>query len=125
MSGKVGLVNAGVVIEALKLRGGGDRKQIAVAGHVLSQQHQVRGVLIARDILVVHAARSQVSLEPDDRFDAFSGGCLEEIQRAKHGAVVCQRKGRHTQFFGTFDQCRRTAKAVKHRVSRVNMQMNE
>ena len=103
MSGKVRLIDTGMVIEALKLRSGRDRKQIAIAGHVLRQQNQVRGVLIARDVLVVHTARSKVSLKPDDRFDAFRGGCLEEIQRAKHGAMVGQREGRHAQFFGAFD----------------------
>jgi len=73
----------------------------------------------------VHAARSQVSFEPDDRFDAFSGGSLEEIQRAKHGAVVGQREGGHAQFFGAFDQGCRAAKAVEHGVSGVNVKMHK
>jgi len=121
MSGKVGFVDAGMVVEAFELRSGRDREQIAVAGHVLGQQHQVRRVLVARDVLVVHAARGDVRLEPDNWLDALRRGCLEEIQRAKHGAVVGQRKGGHAQFFGAFDQGCRAAKAVEHGVSGVNM----
>ena len=125
MRGEVGLINAGMVIEAFQLRSRGDRKQVLVTGHVFCQQDQVRRVFIARDVFVVHAARRKVGFEPDDRLDALSFGSLKEIQRAKHGAVIGQREGGHTQFFGAFNQCQRAAEAVEHRVSRVNVKMNE
>jgi len=96
--GEVFFIDAGVVVKAFQLAGGGDLEQVLVALHVFGQQHQVKGFFIFADVLIEAGARGKVGFQADNRLDAGRVGFLEEIQRAEHRAVVGQRHGRHAQF---------------------------
>ena len=55
MCGEEFMVDAGIVVKAFHLRGGGDLEQVLVAGLVLSQQQQVGGFAVFLGVVLLHA----------------------------------------------------------------------
>jgi hypothetical protein len=82
MRGKEIVVDAGLVVEALQLRGRGDLEQVAVAGVVLGQEQQVKGIAVDARIPFGHAARGEVGLHTDTGRAGSRGG-VEELNDPK------------------------------------------
>ncbi len=106
-------VYPGVIIEALKLAGGGNLQQVLIASHVFSQQHQMVSVLVFDGVLILHGARGKVGFKADDGLDAFLFGRFEKIQSTKHGAMISECQGRHAQLLGAFYKIGWRAEAIE------------
>ena len=95
MLGEHFFVNAGCVIMTFQLRNRGEFEQVLVAGFVFGKQNEVGSVTVFLSIFILHPARCQVGFQPNNRFDAGIFSRAIEIQRAKHGAMIGERQGRH------------------------------
>src|SRR5207245_19819 len=92
------LVDAGPVIEALRVADGDELHEVVVAGLVRGQQrHVVVRLFDARPRLVVAAPGRDVDLAPEDRLDALVEAGVVEGDRAEHVAVVCHCDRVHAQ----------------------------
>ncbi len=119
------VVDAGIIVEALQLRRGGDLEQVLVAGLVLGQQQQVIGGPVQLGVAVLHAARRHVGFQPDDRLDAGFFGRLVEVDHAEHRAVVGDGHRRHIHLFDALDQLLDVREAVEQRVFGMDVKMGE
>ena len=125
MPGQEGMVDAGIIVEALQLGGAGDLQQVVVAGLVLGQQQQVGGLLVFLRIALAHAARRHVGLQPDDRLDPRGLGGVEELDHPEHGAVIGEGDGGHAHLGGALGQLLEVAEAIKQRVFGMDMQVDK
>ena len=83
------LVDAGPVVEALRVADGHELHEVVVARLVLGQERQVVvGLLDAGPRLVVAAARGHVDLAAEDGLDALVEAGVVEGDRSEHVAVV-------------------------------------
>src|SRR5207245_6341504 len=97
-----GLVDARVVVEAVGERLAAQIAEVAVAGVVSRQKHQVVAYPLA---LVAHPLLARdVGLEADDGLDAVLLRLLIEIDDAEHVPVVGDRYGTHPGLRATFHQ---------------------
>src|SRR5207248_10631169 len=71
------------------------------------------------------AARRDVGLDADDRFDACGGRCLIELDGAIERAMVCQRERRHPRLGGSAGHLPHPRQPVEQAEFRVDMEMNE
>ncbi len=97
------VVNPGEIIKTFQLGGAGDLEQIFIPHLIFRQEQQVGGFLILLGVTFTHTARRQISLYPDNGFDAMGDGCVVEVNHAKHGAVVGECQGGHVHFLGALD----------------------
>ena len=97
--------------------------EVAVAGHVLAQQDEVR-VPLAVDVAAVKARmRRQIHLAADDRMDPLRLAGAVKVDHAVHDAMVGQRARGLPQLCHTVHQLFDTAGAVQQAVFAVDMQM--
>ena len=97
--------------------------EVAVAGHVLAQQDEVR-VPLAVDVAAVKARmRRQIHLAADDRMDPLGLAGAVKVDHAVHDAMVGQRARGLPQLCHTVHQLFDTAGAVQQAVFAVDMQM--
>ena len=97
--------------------------EVAVAGHVLAQQNEVR-VPLAVDVAAVKARmRRQIHLAADDRMDPLGLAGAVKVDHAVHDAMVGQRARGLPQLCHTVHQLFDTAGAVQQAVFAVDMQM--
>ena len=118
------LVYARAVVEALDVGLGDQLHQVAVAGVVAGQQHQVGRAALA-GVLVVPAVVGDVDLAADDGLDAGVAAGGVEVHHAVEGAVVGDGQRIHAQLAGAGDQLRDAADAVEHTVFGVNVEMGK
>ena len=109
------LVDARLVVVALKLRGGGQADEVLVAGLVPGQEHEmvVRLLAAGAGLFLVPAAGRDVHLAADDRLDVPGAGCAVKIDRAEHRPVVGDRERTEAQVARLVDQAVHTARAVE------------
>ena len=121
------LVDARLVVIALKLRGGGQADEVLVTGVVFGQEHEVVIRLLAAraGLFLVPTAGRDVHLAADDRFDVFGTGGAVKIDCAEHRPVVGDRERTEAQFARLVDQAIHTARAVEQGKLGVAMQVNE
>ena len=121
------LVHARFVIIALQMRGGRQPDQILVTRFVLGQQAQMMiGVpAAAARFLFQAAARRDINLAADDRFDALLPRRLVKINRAVKDAVIGDGQGGELQFARLLHQPVQAAGAIEQRILGVQMQMNK
>ena len=116
-------IDARLVIETVQVTGGDQLDQVAVAGLVLAQQHQVVvAVGIALDGL---ALLRDVHFAADHRMDALLLGLVVELHRAEQIAVVGHGDGGHLLLLHLLHQLRDFAGSIEQRVVGVAMQMNK
>ncbi len=120
-------VDPGLVVEALAV---GDRYQVAevaVAGQVHAQQHQVSRGLGGNPGVAFFKARAggHVDLAADDRLDPRGHGLGVELDGAEHVAVIGYGNRRHFTVLGPLDQVGDLDGAVKQAVLAVQMQVYE
>ena len=118
------LVDARAVVEALDVGLGHQLHQVAVAGVVAGQQHQV-GRAALGGVLFVPAVVCDVDLTADDGLDACVAAGGVKIDHAIEGAVVGDGQRIHAQFAGAVDQLRDAADAVEHTVFGVDVKVSE
>ena len=118
------LVDARTVVESLQVRPGNELQQVAVAGVVLGDDHQVIGGAFVGGA-VAPAAVSDVQLASDDGFNAGILAFRVEIHHSVQGAVVGDAHGVHAQFAGATNQIGDAADAVEHTVFSMGMEMGE
>ncbi len=117
------LVDARVVVEAVGERLGAQVAQVAVAGLVLRQEHQVVADALA---LVAHALLAgDVRLEADDGFDAVLLRLLVEADHAEHVAVVGDGHRLHARGGARLHQIGQADGAVEEAVEGVQVQVRE
>ena len=110
-------------IEALRETARHHVDEVAVAGHVLAQQDEVR-VPLAVDVAAVKARmRRQIHLAADDRMDPLRLAGAVKVDHAVHDAMVGQRARGLPQLCHTVHQLFDTAGAVQQAVFAVDMQM--
>jgi hypothetical protein len=119
-----GVVDTGLVVEAVEERARGELDQIAEPGRVARQEHQVVAAR-ARRIAVGVAGRSHVGLDADDRLDAALLGLLVELDRAEEVAVVGQRQRRHPGRLGGVQDVTDPIGAVEQAVLAVKVEVDE
>ena len=112
------------VVEAFDVGLGDQLHQVAVAGIVAGQQHQVGRAALA-GVLVVPAVVGDVDLAADDGLDAGVAAGGVEVHNTIEGAVVGDGQRIHAQLAGAGDQFRDAADAVEHTVFGVNVEMGE
>ena len=121
------LVDARLVIIALQVRGGGQLDEVLVAGFVLGQQSQmmISVPAAAAGLFLQAAARGDIDLAADDRFDSLFARRLVKINRAVKHAVVGDGQGGEFQFVRLFHQPVQAAGPIEQRILGVQMQMNK
>ena len=98
-------VDAGLKVEALQRRGGGELEQVLKAGSVLGQQREVVArLLLAAGVFLEAAAGSDIGLVAHDRVDARPFAGLIKLERSMQVAVVGERQRVHPQLSGPLDQ---------------------
>ncbi len=125
MTGKQFFVHPRAVVVTADLGFAGQLKQVAVARLVAGQQQQMVRLGIQGRIAVIHAAPGQVRLHANHGFNSRLPGGPEELDHAKHRAVIGDRQRRHAQFFGARHQPVDLAQAVQQGVFGMDMQMDE
>ena len=116
-------IDARLVIETVQVTGGDQLDQVAVAGLVFAQQHQmVVAVGIALDGLPL---LRDVHFAADHRMDAVLLGLVVELDRAEQVAVVGHGHGGHLLLLHLLHQLRDLAGSIEQRVVGVAMQMNK
>ena len=117
------LVDARVVVEAFGEGFGGEVAQVAVAGLVLGEQHEVVADPL---LLVLHAlVAGDVRLEAEDGLDAVLLRLLVEVDDAEHVAVVGDRDRLHAGLGAGLHQIGQADGAVEQAVERVQVQVRE
>ena len=120
------LVDARLVVKPFEMRRRDELDQVLVADLVLGQQHQmIRRVPRVAGFLVQPAARRDVRLASDDRFDAAFRRRLVEIDRAVHVAVIGDRDRRHLRRVRLLHHVINAARPIEQAVLGVQMQMDE
>ena len=97
--------------------------EVAVAGHVLAQQDEVRVPLAVNVAAVESRMRCKVHLTADDWMNALCLAGAVKVDHAVHDAVVGQRARGLTQFCNAVHQLFNAAGAVQQAVFTVDMQM--
>ena len=118
-------IHSGLDIKAVGEAEGHQLYQIAVADLVLAEQDKMGEVAIVSVALVETASGGEVDLASDDRLDPLCLASVVELYRSVHYAVVGDRYRSMTCRL-----CRRryffySARAVKHTVFGMQMQMYE
>ena len=109
-------VDAGPAVEALQKALGNQIAQVAVAGLVPAEQHQM-GVLAVHPVDLVEAGSGgHVDLAADDGLDPRGFGGLVEVDDAVHNPVVCDGHGRLPQLLHPLHQLPDPAGAVEEAV---------
>ena len=118
------LVDAGAIVKAVNVGLGNQLHQVAVAGVVAGQQHQVVGAALRR-VLVQPALVGDVDLAADDGLDARVAAGRVEVDHPVEGAVIGDRQGVHAQLPGPRHQVGDTADAVEHTVFGMNVKVSK
>ena len=118
------LVDARAVVEALDVGLGDQLHQVAVAGVVAGQQHQVRRAPL-RGVLLVPAVMGDVDLATYDGLDASVEAGGVKVHHTIEGAVVGDGQRIHAQLARAFDQLGDAADAVEHAVFGVDVQVGK
>ena len=102
----------------------GELHQIAVAGGIFGQHHQVISLLFL-GLRIVNGAVDHIHLVADDRLEIRSLTELQQLNRAVHHAVICQRDGRHAQLLRPLHHRRQLRRAIQKAVVAVVVERNE
>ncbi len=113
-------VDARLVVVALEVAEARELDQVRVARVVCGEQREVRVALLL-DVAIL----GDVDLAADDRLHARSLRLLEELDRARHRAVIGQRDRRHLELGGPLDEIRDPAGPVEDRVLGVDVEVDE
>ena len=120
-------VDAGLVVEALRVADRGQLHQVAVPLHVPGEQDQmvVRALTLTGAGLVPAVSRGDVGLHPDDGLQPFLPRPLVEVPGAEHAPVVGERQAGHLLLFRLANQVRQAVRAVEKGVLRVGVEVDE
>ncbi len=94
------MVDTRPVIEAFKLTGCGNGKQVPVAGFVLGQEKQVIRTAVHGWIPILHPACGEVTFHPDNWFYIRGLRRPVKVDDPEHGAMIGDRQGWHIQRLG-------------------------
>jgi len=124
--GQALLVDPRPVVKALEVADRGELEQVAVAGVVLGEQHEVvAGLPDAAGALDRAALGRDVRLDADDRLDLRLAAGLVELDGAVQVAVVGERHGRHLLLGRAPCELGEAACAVEQAVLAVVVQMDK
>ena len=115
-------IDARLVVVAFEKALGDQRREIAVADEVGSQQRHVRFVAHGP---VEASARRDVRLAADDRREPCIARCVVKLHRAVHDAVVGQGDAGRAVLGRAAAKAIDAARAVEERIFRVNVKMDE
>jgi hypothetical protein len=113
-------VDPRLVVVALEVAERAELDEVPVADVVGGEERQVRVALVLLAAVVDH-----IDLAADDRPDALVLRRLEELDRARHRAVVGQGHRRHLELRGLPRKRRDPAGPVEDRVLGVDVQVDE
>ena len=124
-----GLINAGArkdaaAAHAPQVANAGELDQIAVAGGVLSQHHQVVTPLLL-GLGIVDRAVHHIHLVADDRLDAGALAELEQLDGAIHHTVVGEGQGRHAELHSPLHHLGQLGGPIEEAVVAVVVERNE
>ncbi len=108
------LIDARLVIEAFQLRQAGQLQQIFITHIRLREEQQMIRTLVFVGVFVEARAAGEVALHADDGLDARLLGGIEEIDHAKHHAVIGNRHRGLLQFLGPLDNGIDFAETIEH-----------
>lgn len=119
------VIDAGVIIEAVQLGGGGNFQEVLIAGLIFGQKEQVGRSFIQLRVFLPHGAGGHVGFDADDRLDVELLCGAEEIDNAEQCAVIGDGEGGHLQFVGALKQLGDIAKPIEQGVFGVDMQVDK
>ena len=124
-----GLINAGArkdaaATHAAQVANAGELDQVAVAGGVLGQHHQVVTPFLL-GLGIVDRAVHHIHLVADDRLDAGALTELEQLDGAVHHTVVGEGQGRHAQLHGPLHHLGQLGGPIEEAVVAVVVERNE
>ena len=124
-----GLINAGAredatAAHAAQVADAGELDQVAVAGGVLGQHHQVVTPFLL-GLGIVDRSVHHIHLVADDRLDAGGLAELEQLDGAIHHTVVGEGQGRHAQLHGPLHHLGQLGGPIKEAVVAVVVERNE
>jgi hypothetical protein len=125
VAGQVLAVDPRLVVVAVEVRVRHEPAQVAVAGQVLREQHEVEGLGVGLPLLVAHRAAGDVGLHADDRLDPLRLRGLVEGDGPIEGAVVGQGERVEAQPLGLVDEVADPAQAVEKGELGVDVEMRE
>ena len=120
------LIDSGLVIKSLEMRGRGKAHEVLVADFIFGQQQEMVVAVLARPavgLAVKPAAGRDVHFAADDRLEILALGLLIKIHRAMHHAMIGDGQRGEVQLHRSVDQLVQTAGAIEHRKLAVDMQV--
>ncbi|MBA7656031.1 hypothetical protein ES703_63944 [subsurface metagenome] len=102
----------------------GELNKVVVSSLIFSQQNEMEVIFIA-GITAETAVRSDINLTTNDRLYAYLPGCQVELDGTIHNPVVGYRQAVHSQLFGSVNQLRNAAHAIKQAILSMDMDMSE
>ena len=121
------LVNSRLNVKALQKGRRNQAAQIAVAGLILTEQHQMPGlcVIFVDPVGAPASLRRYIDFTADDRLDSLGLGRLIKIHRAVHHSMIGNGNRGLSQLLNTLYQSWNTAGAVQEGKFRMNMQVDK
>ena len=119
------LVDAGLVVESVQVREGGELDEVAVALKIGRQQDEMKGVGVEFWITAQKRPGGHVGLHADDRVEPGFFRPQVELDHAVHRPVVSDGHGRHLQLLGPGDEGRDSAMTVEEAVLGVQVEVDE
>ncbi len=118
-------IGSRLAVKALCERLGNDGVQVAVALRVPYEQRQMEIIRIEQPVLLLHGARRDIYLAPDDRLYALFAAAFIKIHRTVHNAVVGYRNRTLPCPYNGIRDIAHPAFAVQQAVFGVKVQMYE
>src|SRR5689334_19459473 len=118
------LIDPGLVIETVDVGGGGELDEIAISLLILTEQDEVVGTFGIGGA-IKPAARGDIDLAADNRFDAALFCRLVEFYRPKHVSMVSHGDGGHLKRLSPRHELVDFAGAIEQTVVSMKMKMDE
>ena len=119
------LVNAGLVVKALQMRGGDQLDEIFIAGGGFRKKDEVVVIFSLGAGAFIKPVFRDVHFASDDGLDAGFLRFLVKLNRAVQHAVVGERNGVHPKLFGAGDQIINFRKAVQEGIVAMSVEVDE
>ena len=114
-------IHTGFAVKASFKRLRDQQAQIFIALPILTQKHQMVGIVVDTVDAVLHTAAGYIYLTADDRLHPGRLGRFVKIDTAVHHAVIGDRNGCLPQFLHPIHHSRNTASAIKKAVLSMNV----
>ena len=115
------MIHPGLAVKAVQIRLGYHIAQVLIAGHILTQQHQMVIVVVNAVDPVSPASGGHIDLAANDRLNPRFLRCLIEVDDAVHCPVIGDGNGSLAQLLHPAHELFDPARAIQQAVFRMNM----